>query len=200
MPAKEGDCSSRSVAENAQADVKQAKKDKKAAEKKLKEEQKAAKAAAKKAKKTGQPIPTEPEPAPAPEPEPMTQNISPAADGTMDGRESAASLRRLHTEWMNQRPASSPARGIDPSSATERLSVDEWCRIAKRCGLHFDDRFRHGLEGIARRNEYNTVSYDAIAEWYSTYMKRTMLPVGDDASSTGDDGTQGCGRPPPCLV
>jgi hypothetical protein len=88
---------------------------------------------------------------------------------------------------MSQRPASSPsqrASEIDSSSHAERLSIDEWCRIAKRCGLHFDRGLRHGLEGIARRNEYHTLSYDAVAGWYSTYTKRTMLPEDNDNQSS----------------
>ena len=105
----------------------------------------------------------------------------------------AASLSQLHAEWMSQRPASSPvqrAGDIDANCHAERLSVDEWCRIGARCGLHVDSGMRHGLEGIARRHEYHTLSYDAVAGWYSTYMKRTML---------SDDGTRCDQAPLSCI-
>ena len=133
------------------------------------------------------------------EPEPEPQHSSSVAGAQWAARAAmvdmnvAASLSRLHAEWMSQRPASSPvqlAGDIDANCHAERLSVDEWCRIATRCGLHVDSGMRHGLEGIARRHEYHTLSYDTVAGWYSTYMKRTML---------SDDGTKCDQAPLSCI-
>ncbi len=134
------------------------------------------------------------------EPEPesdVPQNSSSSPEAEWAGAwaagtdvEVAASMSRLRTEWMSQRPASSPvqcARDVDSSSHAERLSVDEWCRVATRCGVHFDRGFRRGLEGIALRNEYHTLSYEAVAGWYCTYMKRTILPEVAEHAVAGYD-------------
>lgn len=114
----------------------------------------------------------------------------------------AASLSRLRAEWISQRPVSSPVRhfgDIDASSAKERLSVDEWCRIARRCGLQFRGGLRKGLEGIAQRDECKTLSFDEVAAWYSTYSKRSTL-ADDDAHEARKTRVSFCILGLPCCV
>jgi hypothetical protein len=140
------------------------------------------------------------EPEPEPEPEPGADDArqiggEAEAEAAWDGAwaagvdaDVAASLARLRAEWMSQRPASSPARShlhVDASSHTERLSVDEWCRIAKRCGLRFGGGMRRGLEGIAQRNDFRTLSYHEVERWYVTYTKRSMLLEADHGDAGG---------------
>ena len=135
----------------------------------------------------------EPEPEPEKEPEPEPEPGQTAWDAAWAGDSAvAASLRRLRSEFLasagptrqhTRRSTASPRRGagddVEVADGGERMSAEEWCRLAQRAGIPQLRGMRAALVALARRNMLalgtETLSFGEVASWYSTFAQRSTI-------------------------